>query len=200
LAGIGSLPATLRDRSILIALVAAPEGQLLARFDPFDIKIETILARKLARWAKDNYAALVACDPALPPGVFNHLTSTGVKTLSTTSPTKTNGHDLDRSLFEDVRQIFTQSGVTRLSSKQLVDSLLALPSRPWHSSLCIRPAAGGTTEDGRKAKSALDWLARRLRPFGVNPFTLRIGGHLAKGYDLTDFAQPFSHFLNDAPS
>ena len=43
-------------------------------------------------------------------------------------------------------------------------------------------------------------LARRLRPFGVNPFTLRIGGHLAKGYDLTDFAQPFSHFLNDAPS
>jgi hypothetical protein len=45
----------------------------LTRFDQFHTEIETILARKLARWAKDNFAALAACDPPLPPGVFNRL-------------------------------------------------------------------------------------------------------------------------------
>src|SRR5436190_7090340 len=54
LAGIGSLPATLRDRSILIALVEAEEGQISARFDQFHTEIENVLARKLARWAADK--------------------------------------------------------------------------------------------------------------------------------------------------
>src|SRR6266568_6722136 len=65
LAGIGSLPATLRDRSILIPLVEAEEGQIATRFDPMSIEIEILLARKLARWAADNFDALAACDPTL---------------------------------------------------------------------------------------------------------------------------------------
>jgi hypothetical protein len=40
LAGIGSLPATLRDRSILLPLVPAADGQLTARFDPLHTEIE----------------------------------------------------------------------------------------------------------------------------------------------------------------
>src|SRR5713101_9105097 len=51
LAGIGSLPATLRDRSVLIPLVQAEEGQITTRFDPLRTEIEHTLARKLARWA-----------------------------------------------------------------------------------------------------------------------------------------------------
>src|SRR5205085_7863594 len=61
LAGIGSLPATLRDRSILIPLVAAEEGQLTTSFDQLHTETENILARKLARWASDNFSALAAC-------------------------------------------------------------------------------------------------------------------------------------------
>ena len=62
LAGVGDLPPTLRDRSIVIPLVAAPEGKLPVPFDPLDIKAETLLARKIARWVKDNFAALESCD------------------------------------------------------------------------------------------------------------------------------------------
>src|SRR5439155_9520403 len=69
----GSLPATLRDRSILVPLVQAEEGQIAARFDPQRTDIEKTLARKLARWAADNFDALAACDPPLPPGAFNRL-------------------------------------------------------------------------------------------------------------------------------
>jgi hypothetical protein len=38
LAGIGSLPATLRDRSVLVPLVAAEEGQIATRFDKLTFK------------------------------------------------------------------------------------------------------------------------------------------------------------------
>src|SRR5204863_91392 len=71
--GIGSLPATLRDRSVLIPLVPAEEGQIANRFDPLRTEIEQTLARKLARWAADNFNALAACNPPLPPGAFNRL-------------------------------------------------------------------------------------------------------------------------------
>src|SRR5205807_7830197 len=69
LAGIGSLPATLRDRSVLIPLFAADEGQITTRFDPLRTELETTLARKLARWASDNFEALAA---------FTHLSGQAV--------------------------------------------------------------------------------------------------------------------------
>src|SRR6267378_1768532 len=73
LAGIGELPPTLHDRSILIPLVPAEPGQVRARFDEHHTDLEKTLASKLARWAKDNYHALAACDPPLPPSAFNRL-------------------------------------------------------------------------------------------------------------------------------
>jgi len=32
-----------------------------------------MLCRKLARWAQDNFAALQACDPPMPPGAYNRV-------------------------------------------------------------------------------------------------------------------------------
>jgi hypothetical protein len=101
-------------------------------------------------------------------------------TLSTPQPSPIN----DRAaLLSYIRQIFTQSGATRVSSKQLLDSLRALPDRPWVSAL-------------RTPKSGADWLALRLRLFCVTPCTMRIGEHLVKGYDLANFTEPFTRFLN----
>src|SRR6184192_3354215 len=54
LAGIGTLPPTLHDRSILVPLVPAEPGQVRARFDEHHTDLEKTLASKLARWAKDN--------------------------------------------------------------------------------------------------------------------------------------------------
>src|SRR6476659_10447343 len=68
LAGIGTLPNTLHDRSIHIPLLKAKPEQILARFDSRHTEIEHALCRKLARWAQDNFAALRRCDPPMPPG------------------------------------------------------------------------------------------------------------------------------------
>src|SRR5207244_8108787 len=67
------LPGTLRDRSIVIELLSADPDQLQARFDSLHTEIESVLCRKLARWAQDNFAALQHCDPAMPASAFNRL-------------------------------------------------------------------------------------------------------------------------------
>src|SRR5262249_29242520 len=73
LCGIGALPATLHDRSIVIRLERAKRGGLKARFDSRHVEVEQELCRKLARWCADHRAELEACDPQLPDGVFNRL-------------------------------------------------------------------------------------------------------------------------------
>jgi len=187
---------------------------------------------QLARWAQDNFAAIKACQPTLPPTAFNRLADnwrplfaiaevagggrpqralTAFNHLAT--PPSTNGQSEASSqlrtphsalpieaavqfrtphsalriqicLLSDTRQIFTQSAATRLSSKQLVDALRALPSTnpQIHSSNNPRP---GLTE--RR-------LAQQLRPYGIRPRNLRIDGVQAKGYlheDLREIARRY---------
>ena len=196
LAGIGSLPATLRDRSVLVPLVAAEEGQIATRFDPLRTEIETTLARKLARWAADNFDALAACDPPLPPGTFNRLADNWRPLLAIAQiaggdwPQRAlaafarlrqapgalrDAHGADRTLLADIRQLFTQSGSDRMTSEDLVDSLCALADRPYSqpSSINHQPTK----------------LARLLATFGVRSRSLRVGDRCVRGYQLADFAQ-----------
>jgi len=96
------------------------------------------------------------------------------------SPQPSDGPDLN--LLADIRQIFTQSGATRISSKQLLEARRTDPA-------------------GRYAKlgtpySALSWLARGLQPVGINSRVMRIGIQCAKGYELADFTDAFARFLN----
>jgi putative DNA primase/helicase len=221
LAGIGSLPATLRDRSVLIPLVPAEEGQIAARFDPLRTDIEKTLARKLARWASDNFDALAACDPPLPPGAFNrladnwrplfavaqiaggdwparalaafnHLTPTSVSTLSTASQIGIENQNLV--LLEKIRQVFSQSRRDRMSSQQLITALLAATKRSEGGSL---PPHSLTDPPTHSLSAAA--LARLLAPLGIRARALRIGSHRARGYQLTDFAKAFAQFLDTGP-
>ena len=200
LAGIGPLPVTLRTRSILIPLVSAMEGEIKARFDSNNTETETILGQKLARWAKDNFDAIAACKPSLPPGAFNRLAdnwrplfaiaqiaggdwpqrAANAFALLTAKPQQ--APDLNLLLLADVRSIFAASDAQRLFSSTLVDSLTALPDRPWSAA---SPPINQT------------WLARRLAPFDVRPRTIRIGAERAKGYELAYFTKAFTRFLRN---
>ena len=83
------------------------------------------------------------------------------------------------SLLGDIRDIFAKSGVSRISSKQLVDALCALPERPDYSAL-------------RNARSSCRWLALRLAHFDIHPHNIQVETRQSKGYDLRDFATAFS--------
>src|SRR5205807_419727 len=191
------LPPTLRDRSIVIPLVAAPEGKLPVPFDPLDIKAETLLARKIARWVKDNFAALAACKPDLPPSAFNRLADNWRPLLAIAQiagghwpdlarnafnqlTAKPKSQDLVLALLSDLRQIFSKSGSPRLFSSALVDSLCALPNHIWQK----------TNQGGKPINE--NWLRRQLDTFGVAPRRMLIGNRRAQGYHFEHIAKALS--------
>jgi hypothetical protein len=205
LAGIGALPGTLHDRSIVIPLVKALPGEIALPFDEQNAQIETVLGRKLARWAKDNFAALQACNPVLPATAFNRLADNWRPLFAIARiaggdwpqraldafqklAAKADPNGQGVALLADIRQIFTHSGQTRIFTRDLLDALCALPDRPWQSAL-------------RNAASAHNWLSNLLRPFGVISRNIRVGDDRAKGYELSDLADPFGRFLKpEGPS
>lgn len=201
LCGIGTLPSTLHDRSIVIRLERAKPGELKERFDSRRVDREKELCRKLARFVADNAARLEACDPVLPAGAFNRLADNWRPLFAVAEIAggdwpqraadafaKLNGQDdadaqgIGTMLLADIRQAFAENRAERIFSKSLVETLCAMTDRPWL--------------EAHKAKPITEtWLAHRLRAFGISSRTLRIGDNRAKGYELADFTEAFERYL-----
>jgi len=202
LCGIGSLPGTLHDRSIVIRLERAKPGELRERFDSRRTEHEQELCRKLARFCADNSARLEACEPVLPSGAFNRLAdnwrplvaiaeiaggdwperaATAFAKLTTKADADAQGSGA--MLLADIRQVFADNGADRVFSKSLVETLCGMTDRPWPEAHRGRPI----TET---------WLARKLKTFGIISRTLRIGENRAKGYEVADFVEPFERYLS----
>lgn len=200
LCGIGALPGTLHDRSIVICLERAKPGELRERFDSRRVERETELCRKLARWCADNASRLESCDPAMPSGAFNRLADNWRPLFAVAEIAggdwpqraaaafaKLNSQDDDAqglgvTLLADVRQAFEENRAEKMFSKTLVETLCAMTDRQWPEAHRGKPI----TEN---------WLAHRLRAFGISSRTLRIGDDRAKGYELADFAEAFERYL-----
>jgi hypothetical protein len=207
LSGIGDLPGTLQDRSVTIVLLQAEPEDLECRFDSLHTEIESVLCRKLARWAQDHFAILQACEPPMPPNAFNRLADNWRPLLAIAQaaggdwPDRaleafdhlTNRRSLPAEalpqsqiltqksqieLLADIRQIFTESGSTRLSCRQLVSGLQAL-------------ARTGTPAKACRAQLTPILLGRHLQGVGIRAHSVRIGLQAVKGYALADFDEAF---------
>jgi hypothetical protein len=202
LAGIGALPGTLHDRSIVIRLTRAKPGEVAARFDSRHIVAETELCRKLAQWGADNFASLEGCDPHLPEGAFNRLADNWRPLFAIAEiaggdwPQRaaaafaklTSGDDLDAQgvgtmLLADIAGVFAAEGVDKLFSVRLADRLAAIEGRLW-------------AEYGKNQKPITpNQLAKLLRCFDISPRTIRLADETAKGYELPYFTEAFERFL-----
>jgi putative DNA primase/helicase len=201
LCGIGALPGTLHDRSIVIRLERAKPGELRERFDSCHIEREIELRRKLARFCADNKARLEACDPVLPNGVFNRVADNwrplfamaeiaggdwpqraAATFAKLTAQNDADAQGIGTMLLADIQQVFNEISAGRVFSKSLVELLCAMSDRPW--------------SEAHKGKPISEtWLARRLNAFRVSPKTLRIGDGRGKGYEAADFAEAFERYL-----
>lgn len=201
LCGIGALPGTLHDRSIIVRLERAKPGELCERFDSRRVEKETELCRKLARFAADHRAAFDHCDPGLPSVAQNRradnwrplfaiaeIAGGDWPVRATAAFTKLNSREdsdaqgLGVMLMADIRLAFGETHEDRMFSKALVVVLCAMTERPWPEAHRGKPI----TET---------WLARRLKSFGIVSRTLRIGSEQAKGYHLSDFEDVFARYL-----
>jgi putative DNA primase/helicase len=204
LAGIGHLSPTLQDRSIVIPLSKAPAGAVPIRFDKRFIEDLVILGRKIARWVKDTFAAIAACDPLMPPEAFNRLgdnwrplfaiaqvigghwpqrileafyaLNPKPATDMAAAPSSPSSQELQYLLLGDICAIFAKTGADRLFTSSLAEALRALPDRPWAGG----PARGQEPMTEKR-------LARRLAALGIRSNPIRIGTARARGYPMSAF-------------
>jgi hypothetical protein len=85
-------------------------------------------------------------------------------------------------LLADIRATFEERQQDRLSSAELVESLVALEGRPWAEWKGGKPI----TPNG---------LARLLAPFGIKPGTIRTSAGTPKGYHRPQFDDAFARYL-----
>ncbi len=201
LAGLGGLPPTLNHRAIVIPLPEALPGQLVARFDEAHTELEHELARKLARWAQDNFASLAKTDPPMPKTAFNRLADNwralfalaqvvgghwpqrAADAFSALTPKRPVETDPAILLLADIRRVFEAQQTDKLGSAHLVRLLNEARSAP------------GATPIGETKPLTEVRLARLLAQFNIRPETIRLGASRAKGYKREDFAPAFARYL-----
>ena len=198
---IGKLPPTLADRSVPIELRRRKSDEPIKSFR-FD-RTEHLdhLARKAVRWAKDNADHIRGADPDMPAGVFNRAADNWRPLLaiadaaggawpvrarhavqSTVSAATGNEQSVRVLLLSEIRAIFAERNLDRLSSADLVGALNAIEGRPW-------------AEWNRGKGLSPNGLARLLAPFAITPATIRTPTGTPKGYQRAQFEDAFARYL-----
>jgi hypothetical protein len=205
LAGIGDLPDTILDRSIVIAMKRRAPGETVEPFRERKVRPETsALLKHLTAWGAANVAALTDAWPEMPPGITDRPADVWEPLIACADAI--GGHwperarqacvvlnaareDRDPSLgvlmLSDCRQIFATRDVDRLTSESLVEYLCQLDESPWND---LR----GKPVD--KAK-----VAKFLRRFDIKPNHHRFASGTKRGYLLEDFEDAWARYL-PAPS
>jgi putative DNA primase/helicase len=211
LCGIGSLPSTLHDRSIVIQLERAKRGEIKARFDSRHVEGEIDLCRKLARWCNDNREAIEACDPKLPETAFNRVADNWrplfaiaeiagsdwpqrcADAFAKLTSSNADADSVRVELLTDIRKVFAGEWpsppdgqdplpIDRAFSRTLVETLCGMTERPW-------------PEVNRGKPITERWLARNLTAFGIKSGNTRIDEKQAKGYERSVFEDTFARYL-----
>ncbi|NDF00156.1 MAG: DUF3631 domain-containing protein, partial [Verrucomicrobia bacterium] len=182
-AGIGKLPGTLADRTIVVPMRRKQPGDTVERFRGFDGEE---LRRKCVRWVKDNEAHLTDTDSPTPDVLNDRaadlwrpllaiadLAGGEWPTVARQAAVALSADKEDDSqtvkLLLACRAYFTQHPVDRALSKDLLAFLNAQEEEPW------------TTFNHGEGLNARQ-LADRLKPYGITSRTMRDGVERAKGY------------------
>ncbi|MGI8957336.1 MAG: DUF3631 domain-containing protein [Chthoniobacterales bacterium] len=206
LCGIGGLPGTLHDRSIVTRLERAKSGELRERFDSRRTENEQVLCRKLARWTADNFARLESADPTLPTDVFNRLADNwrplfaiaeiaggnwpqraGSAFADLTAKADMDAEGIGAMLLADIQDIWQRTEGDQISSADLVEALVEMEDRPWPEFNRGQPIT--------KVK-----LSRMLKRFQIFSASKRDGAKTFKGYDRNSFTDAFARYAPPANS
>lgn len=203
LAGIGTLPATLEDRSVPIALQRKAAAETVTKLRaPGARPALHDLARKATRWAADRGRHLDQ-NPDIPDALGDREGDIVIPLLSIADDAggewparmraalldlfgKRNAEegtaDAGTLLLADLKVMFAELSATRLPSAQIVERLAKMEERSW-------------AEWRRGQPMTAPQLAAALRPFGIRPGTIRTGAETVKGYHKTAMVEAWERYL-----
>jgi hypothetical protein len=229
IAGIGSAPDTVMDRSIVIALHRKFVGQRLNRLRGKDGHDLAILARKAARWVADNESHLRRSEP-VPVAALNDRAADAWEPLFAIADAAGGGSparardaakmltaarevaaaetDNSLTLLSDIRDIFANEFPPgHIMHKQRVeDAQRGDLYGPRLSTVVLLDRLHGLEERPwscwGKARLPItgNALGAFLRTFGVRSGTVRVGSSTSKGYYLRSFEDAFTRYLPPLPA
>jgi len=210
LAGIGTLPDTVGDRSVLIEMKRKRRSDAAERFRLRDVEKEAReLRARLEAWATARIPQLRSARPALPRELGDRAADGAEPLLAIADlaggpwPERARRSivalagertDEDESdgvqLLADIRRVLNLLVRTdgTIRTEKLLEELRALPESRWKR---FGPR--------REEVDALD-LARLLRPYGIRPKQIRDGEAVVRGYLVSAFTDAFERYLSEPPA
>jgi putative DNA primase/helicase len=201
IAGIGSLPDTIEDRSHVIRLRRRRPDEHVEVLNPPGMDELRKLARKAARWASDHLAELKTAQPEIPRTLVNRQADnwrclfaiadvaggkwpTKIREVADrmTRAAQNADHSVKITLLRDIRAVFQEAQAQRMSSADMVAHLTKIEGGLWSEWKGNQP----TTQNA---------IARLLADFDIAPENKRFGSKVLKGYEVSQFADAFSRYL-----
>ena len=198
---IGRLPDTTEDRSIVVEMRRKTTGEMVERFKGHQTG-ETLLplARRIARWAADHLDVLRDAEPKIPDALHDRAADNWRPLLAIADRAggewPSLARDAARELLgrgdenepsgvqalEDLRTMFVDRAVDRLTSEEIVEHFVSLEDRPWPEYRHDRPLTKRQ-------------LASLLRRFGITPKVVRVSGKTPRGYLIEDCTDAFTRYI-----
>ena len=204
LACIGRLPDTVTSRCVRVAMRRRLPSEALSRLRESRLKGDVEpLCRRLARWCRDHAAAISEAEPQLPDALGDRDADNWRPLFAIAGAVGGDWAEQARRaalalsgavaeeapgvlLLADLWDVFRARGTDRLSSEDIVGALVRLETRPWPE-----------WRDGRPL--AQRGLAHLLKPFGIEPRSVRFGNGVSRGYHREQFEDAWSRYLPPNP-
>tara|TARA_R110001599_G_scaffold350254_1_gene580017 strand:+ start:4067 stop:5671 length:1605 start_codon:yes stop_codon:yes gene_type:complete len=201
IAMIKTPPDTIKDRSVMITLRRKMVGESVTRL-PIEIAGAFKGVRsQCQRWAQDNIDTLKLAVPEIPTvgndraednwwaliaisdllgGDWPQLARNAMRTIEGSKAE--DDEAIGPMILSDIRGVFSEKRVNKITSSDLVDELIDLEERPWSEWKHGKPMTKVS-------------LAKMLKPYGINSKKIRDGYDTKQGYIIEVFQDAFSRYL-----
>jgi hypothetical protein len=200
LAGIGRMAATIEDRSVQVVLRRRRSDELCERFRHDQTDHLQELAQRASRWAADHLQALAVAEPAVPALLGDRAADNWRTLLAIADELAPEWGRRARDAAEALAQIGTEEAINERLIHDIGTILAAkdadrIPSQELAASLAELEGSAWAEWRGSMPLSKYQ-LARLLRPFGIQPATIRIGNKTQKGYIKAQFQDTFARYAS----
>jgi hypothetical protein len=204
IAGIGKLPDTVADRSLPIRLERRAPDEKAERFRRRDAEVDALTLKLPLEGLEVLASRLEAARPSLPAELDDRAQDSAEPLLAIADlaggdwPDRARRaivelHDAreidDESagvrLLSDIKSVFEDRDTDRLASSRLLEALHALDEAPWGDWY-------GKPISARK-------LAQMLRPYKVQPRTVRFDDATSRGFLRDQFEAAWSRYIPGSP-